>query len=113
MSGFFEFLIPFIFLEKIIRGVYFSFVLSDFYSLIESLTTTIFLATTTTHNFNNKSCYCLCIRNSGNKIVIVCPDFTSNYTVAGLVSALALLTLADYLTKIARICLMGGCIFYR
>ena len=76
--------------------------LSDFYSLIESLTTTIFLATTATMIILITSLVTVyVIRNSSNKIVdSFAQILTSNYAVAGLVSALALLTLAGYLTKI-------------
>ena len=50
MSGLFGFVVPFIFLLKSsLEEFDFTFHrLSDFYSLIESLTTTIFLATTAT-----------------------------------------------------------------
>tara|TARA_B100000035_G_scaffold4200_1_gene3789 strand:+ start:918 stop:2483 length:1566 start_codon:yes stop_codon:yes gene_type:complete len=104
MSGLFGFLVPFIFLLKrsVEEFTFSSFVLSDFYSLIEALTTTIFLATTATMIILTSSLVTVyVIRNSSNKIVdSLAQIFTSNYAVAGLVSALALLTLAGYLTKI-------------
>ena len=104
MSGLFGFLVPFIFLLKrsLEEFTFNSFVLSDFYSLIESLTTTIFLATTATMIILITSLVTVyVIRNSSNKIVdSFAQILTSNYAVAGLVSALALLTLAGYLTKI-------------
>ena len=104
MSGLFGFLVPFIFLLKrsLEEFTFTSFVLSDFYSLIESLTTTIFLATTATMIILITSLVTVyVIRNSSNKIVdSFAQILTSNYAVAGLVSALALLTLAGYLTKI-------------
>ena len=104
MSGLFGFLVPFIFLLKrsLEEFTFTSFVLSDFYSLIESLTTTIFLATTATMIILITSLITVyVIRNSSNKIVdSFAQILTSNYAVAGLVSALALLTLAGYLTKI-------------
>ncbi|MDA9689607.1 iron ABC transporter permease [Betaproteobacteria bacterium] len=104
MSGLFGFLVPFIFLLKrsVEEFTFTSFVLSDFYSLIESLTTTIFLASTATMIILTTSLVTVyVIRSSSNKIVdSLAQIFTSNYAVAGLVSALALLTLAGYLTKI-------------
>ena len=104
MSGVFGFLIPVIFL--LIRSLEeFAFTSpssSDFYSLIEPLTTTIFLATTATMIILITSLITVyVIRNSSNKIVdSLAQILTSNYAVAGLVSALALLTLAGYLTKL-------------
>ena len=104
MSGLFGFLLPFIFLLKrsLEEFIFSSFVLSDFYSLIESLATTIFLATTATMIILITSLITVyVIRNSENKIVdSFAQILTSNYAVAGLVSALALLTLSGYLTKI-------------
>ena len=72
MSGLFGFLVPFIFLLKrsLEEFTFTSFVLSDFYSLIESLTTTIFLATTATMIILITSLVTVyVIRNSSNKIV--------------------------------------------
>ena len=104
MSGLFGFLIPFIFLLKrsLEEFTFTSFALSDLYSLIESLATTIFLATTASMIILIASLITVyVIRNSNNKIVdSFAQILTSNYAVAGLVSALALLTLSGYLTKI-------------
>ncbi len=104
MSGLFGFFVPFIFLLKrsVEEFTFNSFVLSDFYTLIESSTTTIFLATTATIIILTTSLVTVyVIRNSSNKIVdSLAQIFTSNYAVAGLVSALALLTLAGALTKL-------------
>ena len=104
MSGLFGFLVPLIFLLK--RSIeefnFISFELFGFYSLIESFTTTIILATTATMIILITSLVTVyVIRNSSNKIAdSFAQILTSNYAVAGLVSALALLTLAGYITKI-------------
>ena len=104
MSGLFGFLVPLIFLLK--RSIeefnFISFELFGFHSLIKSFTTTIILATTATMIILITSLVTVyVIRNSSNKIAdSFAQILTSNYAVAGLVSALALLTLAGYITKI-------------
>ena len=104
MSGLFGFLVPLIFLLK--RSIeefnFISFELFGFYSLIESFATTIILATIATMIILITSLVTVyVIRNSSNKIAdSFAQILTSNYAVAGLVSALALLTLAGYITKI-------------
>ena len=112
VGGLFGFLLPFFFLMKAAfeEFLFSNFVLTDFHFLISAISTTIFLSAAATFVIL-VTCLTVIfvIRNSRNNMSDTCAQiFTSNYAVAGLVSALALLTLAGYLNSLLPDSILGG-----